>query len=235
METPKCSKIATEVAPTGKFGMAAKTEIVQALLDRHGQTFAKELGVDVGKNTPSPLFRLLCFSLLASTRISSKIAMKAAKALADAGWTTAQKMAEATWRQRTDTLNHAGYARYDESTSRYLADTSEHLFETYGGDLRKLREAAERDPDNERKRLKECKGIGDVGASIFFREAQAAWDELYPFADKVVLKAANKLELGRNAREISQLVDKGEYPRLAAALVRVHLAGDYDAIKQISK
>jgi thermostable 8-oxoguanine DNA glycosylase len=210
--------------------MTAKKDIVKALLDRHGQTFAHELGIDVGKNTPSPLFRLLCFSLLAGSRISSGIAMKAAKALADAGWTTAQKMDGATWRQRTDTLNHSGYARYDESTSRYLGDTSKHLLDAYGGDLRKLREAAEHDPDNERKLLKKCKGIGDVSASIFFREAQAAWDELYPFADKVVLKAANKLDLGRDANELARLVDKRDYPRLVAALVRTDLAGDYDAI-----
>jgi endonuclease III len=215
--------------------MTAKKNIVQALLNQHGQTFAKELGVDIGKNTPSPLFRLLCFSLLASTRISSKIAMKAAKALAEAGWTTARKMADATWRQRTDTLNHAGYARYDESTSRYLDATSEHLLDAYGGDLRKLRDAAERDPDNERKLLKECKGIGDVGASIFFREAQTAWDELYPFADKVVLKAANKLGLGSDAKELAGLVNKLDYPRLVAALVRVDLAGDYDAVTQTAE
>jgi hypothetical protein len=37
------------------------------------------------------------------------------------------------------------------------------------------------------KLLKEFKGIGDVGANIFCREAQIAWDELYPFADRKAL------------------------------------------------
>lgn len=51
-------------------------------------------------------------------------------------------MAEATWRQRTDVLNRAGYARYDESTSRMLGDTAQLLLDRYRGDLRKLREEA---------------------------------------------------------------------------------------------
>ena len=62
------------------------------------------------------------------------------------GWTTARKMAASTWEERTRVLNHAGYARYDEKTSRRLAETSNLLLKCYNGDLRKLREAAERDP-----------------------------------------------------------------------------------------
>lgn len=38
---------------------ADRQAIVRALLDRHGRTFAEEAGIDVAKNTPSPLFRLL--------------------------------------------------------------------------------------------------------------------------------------------------------------------------------
>jgi hypothetical protein len=49
------------------------------------------------------------------------------------------------------------------------------VVEKYGGDLRNLRKSAapggRPDPARERKLLKEFKGIGDVGANIFFREA----------------------------------------------------------------
>lgn len=210
--------------------MAARKQIAAALLERHGQTFASELGVDPAKNTPSPLFRLLCFALLASTRISADIAMNAARALAAQGWTQADKLGRATWRQRTDTLNQAGYARYDESTSRMLGDTCALLVDKYGGDLRKLREAAGRDPKAERRLIKECKGLGDVGADIFFREAQSAWGELYPFADKLSLRAARRLELAEDAETLARLVDRADYPRLVAALVRCHFARDYDDI-----
>ena len=43
----------------------------------------------VEKNTPSPLFRLLVFALLSSTRISFNAAGKVAEALAKEGWNTA--------------------------------------------------------------------------------------------------------------------------------------------------
>lgn len=210
--------------------MSSKQAITDALLERHGRSFAAELGIDAAKNTPSPLFRLLCFALLASARISATNAMNAAQALASHGWTTAEKLANATWRERTDVLNAAGYARYDESTSRMLAETAELLLERYNGDLRRLRERAEHKPSNERKLIKECKGIGDVGANIFFREVQLAWDELYPFADKMALRAAHRLGLGGDAAALARLTDPHDYSRLIAALVRCGLARDYDAI-----
>jgi len=50
-------------------------------------------------------------------------------------------------------VNQAGDARCDEKTSRMLADTSSLLMKRYHGDLRKRREAAERDPARERKLL----------------------------------------------------------------------------------
>ncbi|HEX5313361.1 MAG TPA: hypothetical protein VFX38_00430 [Gammaproteobacteria bacterium] len=211
--------------------MAAKSAIVEALLERHGRSFAEELGIPIAKNTPSPLFRLLCFALLAGARISGAIAVSAARALADEGWTTAERLAGATWRERTDVLNHAGYARYDESTSRMLGETAELLVEEYGGDLRRLRERAGCDPAEERKLLKDCKGIGDVSANIFFREAQAVWGEWYPFADKLALRAAGKLGLGSDAGTLARRVSRGDYPRLVAALVRCELAGDHQEVK----
>lgn len=103
------------------------------------------------------------------------------------------------------------------------------------GDLRKLREAAERDPQRERKLLKEFKGIGDVGVDIFFREAQVAWDELRPFADRRALDAAGRLKLGRDPEALAKLVDGKDFPRLVAALVRVELADDHDAVREAAR
>ena len=210
----------------------SRAQTLDALLKKHGRTFGDELGVDVAKDTPSPLFRLLTFSLLASTRISHDAAMSAAKALAREGWTTAEKMQDSTWRQRTDVLNRAGYARYDESTARMLGDTADLLMNRYRGDLRRLRQEARQDPDDEKKRLKECKGIGEVGAAIFMREAQAAWEELYPFADKSALQAAKRLDLGDDAQSLARRVKQSDFPRLVAALVRTRLTDDYDAVRR---
>jgi endonuclease III len=165
-----------------------------------------------------------------SARIGADIAMQATQALAEQGWTSARKMADASWEQRTRTLNQAGYARYDESTSRMLGDTAQMLLEKYNGDLRKLRDAAEKDPRRERALLKECKGIGDVGADIFCREAQLAWDELFPFADRRALEAARRLGLEDDAGKLARRVSRQDYPRLLAALVRTGLARDFDQV-----
>jgi hypothetical protein len=208
----------------------SRNQIVDALLERHGRTYASEIGVDLSKNTPSPLFRWLCCSILLSARISAGIAAEAARALTKEGWTTAQRMAESTWEARARTLNESGYARYDERTSSMLGDTSAMLIEKYGGDLRKLREVADRDPGKERQLLKECKGLGDVGVDIFFREIQTAWQELYPFADRRALQAAERLELPGEPDSLARLVGRKDFPRLTAALVRVALARDFDDV-----
>jgi len=207
-------------------------QIVDALLKDHGTTFCAELAIDIEKNTPAPLFMWLCTSMLLSARIRSDIAVAAAHALFRNGWTTPEKMADSRWEDRTRTLNGAGYARYDESTARMLKDTTSLLLEEYRGDLRVLRDAADYDVAEERRRLEEFKGIGDVGADIFFREAQVVWDELYPFADKKALKAAGRLGLPETAEGLAKLVSRRKFPTLLAALVRTDLKHDYDEIIQ---
>ncbi len=219
----------------GKDRVANPERLIEELLDRYGRTFAEELGIPAEKGTPSPLFRLLCASLLFSARISSDIAMRAARALAEQGWTTAQKLARSTWEERTRTLNQAGYARYDERTSSMLGDTTGLLLDKYSGDLRQLRRAAERHPARERRLLKEFKGMGDVGADIFFREVQVAWDELRPFADDKALRAAKHLGLGNDTESLVGLVPAKDFPRLVAALVRVDLAGDHEEVRQAAE
>jgi hypothetical protein len=213
--------------------MASRREqegIARVVLDAYGQTFAGELSIPVERNTPSALFRLLCAALLFSARIRAGAAANAARALADHGWTTPGKLAASTWEDRTRVLNGAGYARYDERTSTMLGETAALLLDEYAGDLRRLRKAAGHDPAAERRRLKAFKGIGDVGVDIFFREVQVAWDELYPFADRTALKAAERLGLPASARELADLVDTDDFTRLVAGLVRVHLAKAYSDI-----
>jgi endonuclease III len=216
-------------------GRADRKSVVRALLDRHGHTFADELGIRVERNTPSELFRLLCAALLLSARIRQELAVQAARALRERGWTTARKMAAATWAERVRTLNRAGYARYDERTSRMLGDTSELLLERYRGDLRRLRDEAAHDPGRERELLKGLKGIGDVGADIFLREVQVAWQEVFPFADERALQAARPLGLPQESRALGRLVSRRDFPRLVAALLRVRLARDIEGTLEAAR
>jgi hypothetical protein len=201
-------------------------DTIEWLLARHGRTFAEELGIDIEANTPAPLFRLLVMSLLLSARISHEIGMRTARAMFDGGWTTAEKLARSTWEERVKVINAAGYARYDERTSRMLGDDAHLLLDRYGGDLRRLRDSAEKDPARERSLLKEIKGIGDVGCDIFFREVQLAWNELYPFADERALHGAHRLGLPATPEALAETVPRHTFPRLVSALVRAELTGE---------
>ena len=208
----------------------SRADVVRQLLERHGQTYADELGLDPTK--PAGLFGLLVFALLASTRIRSSLAVEGTKALLHAGWTTAEKMTSSRWEDRARTLNESGYARYDERTASQLGEASDLLLDRYSGDLRKLRDAADRDPGRERELLQEVKGIGPTGADVFLREAQAAWPELAPYVDPRTREAAEQLGLPTEPDELAGLVDSAEVPRLVAALVRTRLDRDADEIRR---
>lgn len=205
-------------------------DILQRLLRRHGRTFADEMGIELADDA-EPLFQLLVGALLMSARIDAGIAMSAARVLFAHGCTTPAAMAAASWQERVDALGEGSYVRYDESTAGYLGETAELLIEEYDGDLRLLRSRAEGDPGRLRELLKECKGIGDVGVDIFFREAQAVWDELRPFADEMALESAQRLGLGSEPGELPELAPTGDLPRLLAALVRAELEDDHAVLR----
>ena len=211
--------------------MTANEDVVEELLGVHGRTYASEAGIRLGRNTPAPLFQLLVLSLVSSARIRAEIAMSAAKALFGDGLTTVQKMADATWEHRTKVLNGSGYARYDESTSRYLAATAETVLDRWNGDLRELRAAADGDPGTATDLLTECKGIGPAGAQMFLREIQAVWEEFDPFVDPRSRDVAERMGLPASPAHLRQLVDdRRDFVRLLDALVRCGLAGDEDLI-----
>lgn len=199
--------------------------ILDRLVERHGHPFSEELGVDLGHDTPSALFRWLCAALLMSARMSHNIALEAARALSDAGLTTAQAMAESRWEDRVEILDASGYARFDESAARMLGDAAQLVCDDYDGDLRNLRAASDRDPGRERALFKRVKGIGDVGADIFFRELQAVWSEHYPVMDELARKAATRLGVPDTAETLADRVGRDRFVPILAALVRAELGG----------
>jgi hypothetical protein len=210
----------------------SRSAIERELLDRHGTTYAEELGIDLPRGTPSELFKLMVASNLFSARIGSRQGTRAARALFSEGWTTARRLADAPWEERVRVLNRNGYARYDERTATMLGQASDLLLERYGGDLRKLRDEAVRDPDRERALLRQVKGLGNVGIDIFFREVQLVWDELRPFADERALGEARRLGLPDDAAALARGRDPQTFVRLVTALVRSSLTGDRDQILQ---
>ncbi len=190
------------------------------LVDAAGRTFADEIGIDLHADSPEPLFRLLCFTLLCSTRIGTPVAVRAARALADAGWTSVDAMLRSSWQQRVEVLDAAGYVRYDFRTATRLEQLCTLLRDRYRADVRVLREAAGRDPAVERALLQQFQGIGPVGADVFLREAQVVWPELHPYLGKRAATAAEAHGLPTDPGRLARLVPAADFPRLVAALVR---------------
>jgi endonuclease III len=209
---------------------ADPSAVVAELLSRHGHTFAEDLAADVPADTAEAMFRLLVFATLASARIRSSAALEASNALFEQGWTSPRALVETTWEQRVQVLNQHGYARYDESTARILGESCHYLLDTYDGDVRGLRDAADHQPEREHALLMQIKGIGPVGADIFLREAPAGWDELVPYVDARTRQTARELGLPGDPRRLLALVEREEFPVLVAALVRSRLEHDTDDV-----
>ena len=208
--------------------MATQAELIHALLERHGTSYAERAGIRLA-DKPSPLYRLLVLSLLLSARISGDIAVNAATELSRAGYRTPKAMAAASWQQRVDALGRGHYRRYDERTSTMLGDGAELLIEEYGGDLRRLHDRASGREDVE-ELLQQFPGIGPSGAAIFCREAQAVWPDLAPYVDQKAADGARAVGLPSSPQRLSSLVDRRDLPRLLAACVDVsrsrHAAGE---------
>ena len=194
--------------------------VVKKLLNESGETFAAQAGITL-KDQPSALFKLLVLANLLSARISSDIAVAAARELFAAGGGTPHGMSRLTWQERVDALGRGHYVRYDESTASRLGDTAEIVQDRYRGDLRRLAIEAGRDPRKAAELLREFPGIGPTGVDIFCREAQAIWPWLRPYVDGQVRKGAERLGLPTDASALASQVPDKDLARLSAALVRV--------------
>jgi hypothetical protein len=125
----------------------------------------------------------------------------------------------------SEAFGRAGYARYDESSATRMVDIAEAVRADYGGDLRRLADAADGDVQVAAKLLQGFTGIGATGSAIFLREVQDTWTWTRPYFDERALGAAKKLGLPADPNELSSLATQGS-ARLAAALVRASLDDD---------
>lgn len=196
-------------------------EIAARVLEEHGRTFAEEAGIRL-KDTPAPLFQLLCLTQLFSAPIGAQVAVATMRELLDEGWTTPEHLLDSTWQQRVDALGRGGYRRYDESTATYLEEAAQLVQERWRGDLRRLRDTAE-DEGEVRRLLQEVPRVGPTGTDIFCREVQAVWPDLRPQVDAKVREGAEAVGLPTGADALAGLVDGEDLGRLTAGLVRVGL------------
>lgn len=202
---------------------ADPAEQVRELLRSYGRTYAQEAGIRLA-DQPRPLYQLLVLATLLSTRISAGVAVAAARELFAAGYRTPAAMAEASWQDRVDALGRGHYRRYDESTASTLGDSAGQVIRQYRGDLRRLRDKANGNPKAIAELLREFRGIGPTGASIFLREVQEAWPSVAPYVDDRIAEGARRAGLPAGRADLATLMEQSGQPaRLGAALVRVSL------------
>jgi hypothetical protein len=198
----------------------ADDDVVRAVLDRYGTTYAEEAGIPLA-DEPAPLFQLLVLAQLLSARIGAGVAVATAVELFRAGWTTPQRLRDAGRGSVVAALGRGGYRRYDERTATLLRDMAALVTTRYAGDLRGLATAAGEDPARAALLVQEVKGIGPTGAAVFLREVQAVWPWVRPWLDERARAGARRIGLPDDTAQLAGLVPPGELARFAAGLVRV--------------
>ncbi|MFP4328113.1 MAG: hypothetical protein ACLFQL_08895 [Paracoccaceae bacterium] len=209
-----------------------RKELVRALVEDHGRLWSEEIGAKIEADTPEDWFHWLLAALLMSARIDVTKAAQASAALRLEDLRTVPAVLDCDRAHLVRVLNENGYARFDNKAADQIREAAELVEREYGGDLRRLREAGG-DAEGIRARLKQVKGIGDVGADIFAREAQLAWDELFPMADPHAVRQAQALGLPERPEELAQIAGgRLRFVRLVTGLARSWLAGASDRVKE---
>ncbi|WP_433784904.1 endonuclease [Actinomycetospora sp. CA-101289] len=198
---------------------------IDALLESAGQTFADEAGIAL-EDEPAPLYLLLVLSVLLSRRVQAQLGLRACRELIDSGMGTPERMRDASWEERIQALGRAKY-RSTEQTATALGEGAQLVLDERGGDLRRMREAADGDADRLRGFLTTVPRLGPVGADIFTREVQAVWPEFRPHLDAKALAGAGKLGLPQDPQELAGQVAGDDLARLDAALVRADRDDDF--------
>ncbi|BBY30136.1 endonuclease [Mycolicibacterium sediminis] len=199
-------------------------DVVRRLLKEAGTTYADEAGITL-KDSPMPLFQLLTLCMLASKPIDAGIAVAAARELFHSGIRTPDSVLDADRKTMIDAFGRASYARYDESSATRLVEMAQAVRDEYGGDLRKLAEAADHDAATAAKLLQRFKGIGETGSDIFLRKVQDTWTWVRPYFDDRATTTAKQLGLPTDPTELGSLAGRSN-AELAAALVRASLDDD---------
>lgn len=197
-----------------------KTDVAQALIARHGETYAEQAGIRL-KDKPSPLYQLLVLSTLLSARISADLAVAASTELNESGWRTPQAMRDSTWQERVDALGRGHYRRYDESTATALGQGAELVLDRWNGDLRRIHTA---DAERIQSELQRVPRIGPTGAAIFCREVQGVWPDISPYVDSRTSEGAKRVGLPTSPKRLMSYADDDTFVHLVAGCVRAALS-----------
>ena len=210
----------------------SQQDIVDALIEEQGTLFSSEMGIDLAQDTAETNFKWLVGTILLSKRISHKLAIRAGRALNDAGLMTIDGVLDADESTMIHTLGENGYKRYREVATDYIRTSAKWVRDDLDGDLRRLREE-NADVGEVLEKLQDAKGVGEVGAEIFAREAQLNWDFFYPRLDGSAADEADELGLSREHGPLVFMAgSRLRFVKLAAALSRAGIDEPDEAVEE---
>ncbi|PLB42141.1 uncharacterized protein BDW47DRAFT_97937 [Aspergillus candidus] len=182
--------------------------------------------------TPDTLLAMLLDAMLKSRPISHDLSQRAVKKVLDEGYHDIQTLGDSSWEDRTGVLRDGGYNRYREQGATNLGEAAQFIREKYDGDLNNLLESAHHDRGEVRDRVKELKGLGDMGVDLFFNNVQSVWPEIAPFLDQRSLQTAEQVGIGRDLNSIFEELegDAMQMSRLANGLSTIRLEKRQDAL-----
>jgi hypothetical protein len=219
-----------------RLGTDEGRRLARRLVARVGRGYAEAFGFSI-TNNPSSLFRLLLLCVLTGGQREYRRAVSIAEALVRQGWDSAARLAGSGYDERVAVIRATGGGRGAERWSVTLGDLATAVARRYGGDLRRLRREARRDPAVQRRLLNRLPGVTDAAVDLFFRDVQVIWPETGPFADRRSLRAAARLGLGGSVTDLAGFAGRRseKLAWLVGALARVDLDGRYDEVRALAR
>jgi len=210
----------------------SQQDIVYALINEQGRLFSEDMGIDLSADDSAADFEWLVATILLSKRISHDLATRAGRALKDAGLMSVDAVLDADRDAMIDLLGDNGYKRYRKVATDYIRTSAAWVRDDLGGDLRTIMQG-EGDADAVIERLHHAKGVGDVGAEIFAREAQLNWGVFYPRLEGSARDQAEKLGLTTGHGPLVAMAgSRARFVRLAAALSRAAIDDPADPVME---
>ncbi|KIV79953.1 hypothetical protein PV11_07492 [Exophiala sideris] len=203
---------------------------LERLIEKYGAIPLSDTALEDPQSPKSEtILALLLNALFSSARTSHELAAKTIATAIKADYHKIDTLRKSSWDERTQVLTDGGYTRYREKTATGLGELVELIDSKYEGDLNNLLPGSRTDSSSSdiRKRLKEIKGLGDVGIDIFMDTAQAVWPCLAPFLDPRSAKTADSLGLPSDAQTLWESKEIDQDPvrmcKLTSALTNVRL------------
>lgn len=190
-------------------------EDVSDIVDRFGQLYSEELGIDLDGGREGEVFKWFLASILFGRRIGESVAVNTYRGFEKENVLTPRAILDIGWRKLVIILDAGGYVRYDFSAADNLLKVSEKLLAEYGS-LNRLHERA-LDPKDLEQRLQEFRGVGPVTTAIFLREMRHVWPKADPEISPYAILAAEKLKI--NLKKLDRHTK--DFVRLECALLRI--------------